>query len=111
MAITSVRIRANVHGSFAMAVVWKGIFQLYYPVISYINQDGCLSDISNSAEISYMGNGQIRRHFGILVKPCCSCRTNSTTTFIFSHVTALHTILNGHALLTTMGVQIIFYGG
>ena len=41
------------------------------------------------------------------VKPCCSCRTNSTTTFIFSHVTALHTILNGHALLTTMGVQII----
>ena len=28
------------------------------------------------------------------VKPCCSCQTNSTTTFIVLHVTALHTILN-----------------
>ena len=42
------------------------------------------------------------------VKPCRSCRTDSTTTCYVWYVTALHTIRNGYALLTTMGVQLFF---
>ena len=48
----------------------------------------------------------------VFVKTCSSCRTNSTTTYIMLWpVTALHTTLNGYALLRTIGVQIVVYGG
>ena len=97
------------------------VWGLHWLVSSIISS--CVSLMSDHPKlgiISIWVTVKLGDTLAFLVKPCCSCRTNSTTSFIFSHVTTLHTILNGHALLTTMGgmhfwqqwvCKLFFYGG